>query len=52
MVSRLRPDKGQDNLILAFSKLPMEYKKKMMIVKVLLQTLQPKKIKKFQFLTI
>ena len=32
MVSRLSPDKGQDNLILAFSKLPMEYKKKMMII--------------------
>jgi len=32
MVARLSPDKGHDNLILAFSKLPMEYKKKMMII--------------------
>jgi len=32
MVTRLSPDKGHDNLILAFSKLPTEYKKKMMII--------------------
>ena len=32
MVTRLSPDKGHDNLILAFSKLPPEYKKKMTII--------------------
>ena len=28
MVSRLSPDKGHEDLIKAFSKLPFEYKKK------------------------
>ena len=32
MVSRLSPDKGHENLILAFSKLPPEYKKKMIVL--------------------
>ena len=34
MVSRLSPDKGHEDLIKAFSKLPFEYKKKMIIVVV------------------
>jgi len=32
MVSRLSPDKGHEDLIKAFSKLPFEYKKKMIII--------------------
>ena len=32
MVSRLSPDKGHEDLIRAFSKLPFEYKKKMVMI--------------------
>ena len=32
MVSRLSPDKGHEDLIIAFSKLPSEYQKKMVII--------------------
>jgi len=32
MVSRLSPDKGHEDLIIAFSKLPFEYQKKMIVI--------------------
>ena len=32
MVSRLDPDKGHEDLVIAFSELPFEYKKKMTLI--------------------